>query len=39
LDAIAEDEAALKAYETAMDINSRAGVKKRIDQLRAKLKA
>lgn len=38
LDAIAEDEAALKAYETAMDINSRAGVKKRIDQLRAKLK-
>ncbi|MEL0621780.1 phage terminase small subunit [Marinomonas arenicola] len=38
LDAIAEDEAALKAYETAMDINSRAGVKKRIEQLRAKLK-
>ncbi len=37
LDALAEDEPALKAYETAMEINPRAGVKKRIEQLTAKL--
>jgi archaellum component FlaC len=38
LDAIAEDEAALKAYEKAMELNPRAGVKKNIERLRAKLK-
>jgi archaellum component FlaC len=38
LDAIAEDEAALKAYEKAMELNPRAGVKKNIQRLRAKLK-
>lgn len=37
LDALAEDEPALKAYEKAMEINPRAGVKKRIEQLTAKL--
>ena len=33
-----ENEAALKAYEKAMELNSRAGVKKNIERLRAKLK-
>lgn len=37
LDALGEDEAALKAYETAMGLNSRAGVKKRMQVLEAKL--
>lgn len=37
LDALAENEAALKAYETAMEINPRAGVKKSIERLAATL--
>ncbi|WP_113874380.1 phage terminase small subunit [Marinomonas aquiplantarum] len=38
LDALAEYEPALNAYETAMDINPQAGAKKRIRELQAKLK-
>ncbi len=37
LDALAEDEDALKAYERAMQLNPRAGVKKNANKLRAKL--
>lgn len=37
LDALAENEAALKAYEMAMEINPRAGVKKSIERLTATL--
>ncbi|NLQ17563.1 hypothetical protein HGG82_07965 [Marinomonas sp. M1K-6] len=37
LDAIAENEAALKAYEKAIEINPRAGVKKSIERLTATL--
>ncbi|MEO9655913.1 phage terminase small subunit [Marinomonas sp.] len=38
LEALSEDEAALNAFEKAMDLNERAGVKKKIERLRAKLK-
>lgn len=38
LEALGEDEAALNAFEKAMGLNERAGVKKKIERLRAKLK-
>lgn len=38
LEALGEDEAALNAFEKAMDLNERAGVKKKIERLTAKLK-
>lgn len=38
LEALGEDEAALSALEKALTLNERAGVKKKIERLRAKLK-
>ena len=38
LEALGEDERALSAFEKAMTLNERAGVKKKIERLRAKLK-
>lgn len=38
LEALGEDEGALSAFEKAMTLNERAGVKKKIERLRAKLK-
>jgi archaellum component FlaC len=38
LEVLGEDEAALNAFEKAMGLNERAGVKKKIERLRAKLK-
>tara|TARA_R110000764_G_scaffold25543_2_gene61148 strand:+ start:1541 stop:2539 length:999 start_codon:yes stop_codon:yes gene_type:complete len=38
LEALGEDEGALSAFEKAMTLNERAGVKKKIERLKAKLK-